>query len=244
MPSIPEAVPGTIFLVPIVYLLVTNESFIATFPIEAILTLAALFAFPVGWLCLNLQGLYLAYRHGRYENEPVMSYIRKHIQVKKENGKYTIDLDQVLPPEFERRSIACCQQEFDKLFDPFKTLRCIPFSFRKRQSEREVTLFYVENVENITFFSPKVPSQYIREIIGYWHIAYSSGIAVILGLICGIGLYFFLGGNVLGIVPAIFVAVFLTMTGGLVQPHLRKKEAIANEYLLVKLLVPFNEPKT
>lgn len=243
MPNLTEAIPGTTFLVPIVYFLVSNESFIRTVPIERVLAVATLLVLPVGWLFLNLQGLMLAYFFGRYENEPVMKHVRKNIGFEEKDGKFTVNLDKVLPECFNRRSISCSQQEFDKLFDPFKKLRDFPLSHRRRQSENGENVYYVENVENITYFSPNMPSSYIREVVRYWHISTASGIAAFLGLICGIHINGLLQGNVLSVVLILIIIGVLIVTGGVIQPYFRKKEAIANEYLIIRLLVPYRDKK-
>jgi len=235
-----EAVPGTAFLLPIVWYLVSMGSF----PVQTVIAIAAFLVFPMGWILLNIQGFMLAYR-GRYENEPIMGYIRGKINVESIDGgkRYYIDLSKVLPKSFRKRTITCCKQEYEKIFDPFRILRCFPWSFRRKQEKnRKKKPYYVENIENITYFSKEVFSSYIREVVRYWHISTSSGLGFLFGILVTGELFAILNEQfsryLFGIISLGFtIGILLFFTA--LQSHLRKREAIANEFLLMKLLIPY-----
>lgn len=238
MPRFIEAVPGTAFLASIVWYLASTE----VFPLTNIFAVAALLVFPVGWILLNIQGFALTYLYGRYENEPVMKHIRKNIKLRKMDGgkSYYIDLSKVLPPSYEKRTITCCRQEYEKLFDPFKKLRYFPWSYRRKQEKNKEEPYYVENVENVTYFSEKLWSSYMREIIRYWHISTSSGIGFLFGLLVTGELFIILSwkSHLLGYALLVFTLGVLIIFSGF-QSHFRRKEAIANEFLFIKLVVPY-----
>jgi len=240
MSNLIEAVPGTSSLLPIVLVLISNNEFTKIFPWQNIFAIAALLVFPVGWLALQVEGFILTFLWGRYENEPPMKHLRHSIEVEdKGNGKYTVYLDKVLPASYPNKVIHCqCQQEFDKLFDPFKILKYLPLSYRKKQEKKKEIPPYVENIENILFFKEEAYSSYIREVVKYWHISLASALGFIYGLIIAFGIFLIFNGfGVYGwAVIVTFVIILLTIAG--IQSHFRKKEAIANEYLLLKLKVP------
>jgi uncharacterized membrane protein len=246
MADLIEAVPGTWFLLPVVgTLLFPLRQFIesAGVHVEHVLGIAALLAIPVGWLALQAEGFGLSYQ-GRYEDQPTMRHLRNHIKFTPGNeGKHTVDLSEVLGGVYPNTTITCgCQQEFDKLFDPFKILEGWPCSFRKKQHNEKWDLPYVENVENMIFFSKEAYSAYIREMIRYWHVALASVIGLIFGLGIAAGIWLMFLPLMFGwgmFVVSFLVLVLLALAA--VQTSFRKKEAVANESLLLRLMVPVKD---
>jgi hypothetical protein len=239
MPDLIEVVPGTCLLFPVVCVLFVC----ARVPIQYVLGIAALLAVPVGWLALQIEGFWLSYR-GRYEKESTMKHIRRHITFERgSEGKRTVDLSKILGSSFPNTVIACeNQDEFDRLFDPFRRLKRCPRSFRKQQQSEGCDLPYVENIENLIFFSKEAHSRYIRELVRYWHIGVASIIGLSFGTVIAIGTWLTIQPSkwILGtLILVVSVAILLGLS--FAQTVLRKKEALANEYLLLKLMVPSQE---
>lgn len=238
MPSLIEAVPGTSFLLPIFFVLISNSKFTKYFPLQNTLAVIALLVFPVGWLALQIESFLLIYVRGRYEKEPVIRYIRKNIIIEKtEKGEYKINFNKVIPDIYPNKIITCDQKEFEELFDPYKILKRIPFSYRRRQETKKEKLPYVENIENMIFFNEKA-SNYIRELHKYWHITFASALGFINGLIIAFGIYLIFNGFIIYGMAIIYVFIFTILLVGAVNSYLRKREAISNEYLVIRLNIP------
>lgn len=206
MPELFEAIPGTIFLfLPVVVFIYYGV------PWTTILALVAALAIPVGWLCFNFEGFYLTWK-GRYEDTPPYNHIRERIIIDEDSGKFVVNLEKVLPEEYEIRKVVCSdKREYDDLFDPFKRTTELWYfkpifgvPFRKKQPEiykerykGEMKPFYVENVEDMTFFSNPALANYIREQTRYWHILRASFYGLLWGATFASGLLLVILSNFL-----------------------------------------------
>lgn len=211
------------------------------FPLGNLIAITAVLVFPVGWLVLQVEGFYLTWR-GRYEKELTIKYVRKNITDQIKNGKHEVDLSKIVSSsDYPNRIICCeCGQEYDRLFDPFKFLKYIPCSHRRKQEREKITPPYVEGIENLIFFHEQAHSGYIRELFRYWHISFASAIGVVCGGIIASGVYLIvtdLGYSTYGwIIVFTLLGILLFIAG--IQSYFRRREAIANEYLRLKLLIP------
>lgn len=260
MPELSEAIPGTSFLVVPVLIVV----FYGLIPWTTVIALIAALAIPFGWLAFNFEGFYLTWK-GRYEDSPPYKHIRDKIEVKSESSKIVVDLDKVLPRDIRVRRIECSNQtEYQILFDPFRRLTRLWLfemilgpSFRKTQPElykstygNEIKPFYVENVEDMTFFDKPALANYIREQTKYWHIMRATFYGFFWGIANAIGLFLVIMSNFF-LVNLLIFALFIAMIGLLICggsiallcwiayecSGLRRSESLAHEHLLIRLAV-------
>lgn len=260
MPELLEVIPGTFFLLAPVLVLIFNN----VFPWTTILALIGVLAIPLGWLSFNFEGFYLIWK-GRYEDTPPYRHIRERIEVVEKPGEIVVNLQKVLPKDFQIKKVICSDKsEYEVLFDPFKKLTKMGFfekifgiPYRKIQPKRykerykdKTKPFYVENVQDITFFSYPAFASYIREQTKYWHILRASFYGSLWGLLFAVGLLALIWSNFL-CSNAVILVVFLKVLGLLIcaipliilsltsyeYSMLRRNEALAHEHLLIKLKI-------
>jgi len=268
--DIVEAVVGTLFLLPLVS---TAILFCGCEPSQ-VLAIAAILTLPAGWLVFTFHRYIFTYngRYEPFDTmELVRGRIKVE---ETESGTYEIDLSDVLRASNDRTTkIKCNKAELETIFDPFKDLEktkircCIPY--RSTQKE-EKGLFYVESVENMLFFhNSQGLAEFIRSAAANFHTYAAAKWAFIWGLVASFGMLLiynstsfprigdFLivtGGTIknsltqatiacVGILILAGVA-FILVHATIKQSKLRLKEAIANEYLLIKLMMPQDKQKS
>lgn len=255
MVDVVEAVVGTVFLSPVVFAAVVgcNQN-----P-SVVISIAAVLALPLGWLVLTFSRFIFNLR-GRYEHFPQLKYIRERVEVKWDptTERYKVDLDKALPQSKKENGFATKleidKNDFNMLFDPFRGLEKsrIPFyeSHRAKQTKENENLPYVENIEDMFFFDDKGLGEFIRSAAANYHTYLAVGWALLFGLVFSIGLTLYLNAdafnkiqpsfqaitpvNSIGIAVCTGVMLFLVWAA-IRQSRLRKNEAIAHEYLMIRL---------
>lgn len=198
-----------------------------------------------------------------------MEFIRNRAKVEKTDANtYRIDLGEVIPKDKKDKlsnTLTLTASDFDLLFDPFKSLAQSKIlywkSYRGKQQHSRLKLPYVENIEDMIFFEDQGLADFIRSAITTYHTSLAAVYAFLLGLLFSSGFTLALNPEVffefLAILTQINVTqIHFTRLAGIVvcagilfvliwttikQSRLRRKEAIAHEYLLIRLRVPEKE---
>jgi len=258
MVDIVEAVVGTFFLTPVVFAAIV----LCHLPADPVLAMAAVLALPLGWMMLTFERFIFTFK-GRYELYPALEFIRNLCKVDKtKTNAFKIDLEGVIPENKKKilvSSLTLTEKDFDLLFDPYRSLKKsrVLFwkSYRRMQEESKVKLPYVENIEDLIFFEDTGLADFIRSAIANYHTYLAATYAFFLGLLFSVGF-------TLSVRPTILNEVFLILseikfseilliqlTSGffcllifcilfwatIKQSRLRRNEAIAHEFLLMKL---------
>lgn len=264
MVEIAEAVVGAAFLSPIAFSAIA----FCSLPAEPVIAMAAVLALPLGWLAFTFERFLFTFK-GRYEHYPTMEFIRSRAKVEKlDDNAYRIDLGRIIPKDKEdklSRTLILKEEDFDLLFDPFKSLKQSKILFwkshRGKQQHSSLKLPYVENIEDMIFFEDQGLADFIRSAIATYHTSLAAVYAFLLGLL-------FSSGFTLAVNPKVFSefltiltqinitqidftrlagvvvcagVLFVLIWATLKQSRLRRKEAIAHEYLLVRLRVQEKE---
>lgn len=262
MPVLSDVIPGTFFLVAPVLVLV----FFNLVPWTTVVAIIAALAIPLGWVSFSFEGFYLTWK-GRYEDTLPYRHIRDRIDVDNYSGEIVVNLEKVLPEEFGVRKIGFSSQtEYELLFDPFKKLveprfwlfeKIFGTPFRKKQPKiyREIYKgktkpFYVENVEDITFFFNAALADYVRGSTGHWHTLRASFYGFLWGITSAVGLALFSLSSFFGETP-LFLVIFLEILGFVIcvipiailcwisyeYSRLRRSESMAHEHLMIRLKI-------
>lgn len=260
MVDIGEAIIGTAFLSPVVIFAILACQWSA----DPVFAAAAVLALPIGWLIYTFER-YLVTFKGRYEHFPTLEFIRSHIKLEKhDDDTIVVNLRAVIPENKQKelsQKMTLNREDFDCIFDPYKSLQksriLLWKSFRRDQNEREEKLPYVESIEDMFFFDDPGLADFMRSAVANYHTYKATVCAFLLGLLCAIGMTlafrpeFFLTiqipqqidlYRVLGWV--LIIMVFVTLTWATIkQSRLRLREALAHEYLLIRLRVPKDKTK-
>jgi len=253
--DIVEAVVGTVFLSPVVFAAVIwcNQD-----P-SVVISIAGVLALPIGWLIHTFSRFIFTFR-GDYEHFPTMKFVRKRIKVAWDLDKKqcTVDLAEALPQSRKGGNLATrlviSANDFKMLFDPYESLKKskVPFfkSYRAKQEKEKEELPYVENVENMFFFDAAGLAGFIRSAATNYHTYLAVGWAALFGVLFSLGLTLSLSADAFNrILPALQAITLMNFIGVLVcagvvlflvwaavrQSRFRKNEAVANEYLMIRL---------
>ena len=255
--DIVEAVVGTAFLSPIVFSAIVA----CNLPPEPVIAMAAVLALPMGWLAFTFERFIFTFK-GRYEHFPFLEFIRDRITLeKKDTDAYIINIENVSPADKKDKlpkKIICDDKDFELLFDPYKSLKCSKIlwwkSFRRKQKHDRNILPFVENIENMMiFFDNPGLADFIRSAVAHYHMYLAAAYAFILGLLFSVGITMILNVEAFLTIPSLLQQIDVPRFTGMVicgiillilvwitvkQSRLMLKEAIANEYLLVRLRIP------
>jgi len=256
MVDIMEAVAGTVFLSPVVFAAVIgcgqNPS--------VVISIAGILALPVGWLVHTFSRFCFTFK-GRYEHFLTMQYVREKVTIKwdKDKQQCTVDLSGALPKSKNgtfAATLSLSKSEFETIFDPYISLKesRILFweSYRAKQAERGEDLPFAEGIENMFFFDVGGLADFIRSAAANYHTYLAVGWAFLFGSVFAFGLTLSLNADAFnGIVHALWRVTLASFVGAIVcagvvgflvwaawkQSCIRKNEAVANEYLLIKLML-------
>jgi hypothetical protein len=250
-----EAIVGTVFLSPVVFAAVIGCSQNPS----VVISIAAVLALPVGWLILTFSRFVFTFR-GRYEHFPTMKFMRGlvDITVDDKTKSYIINLGNALPPKKKENCssirLVLNETDFEALFDPFKSLaksRILFWkSYRAKQEDEKEKIPYVENIEDMIFFEDQELADFIRSAAANYHTYLAAGWALLFGLLFSIGLTLSMNADAFNKIQPALQAITLVNSMGIAvctgvvlfliwatarQSRLRKNEAIAHEYLMIRL---------
>jgi len=194
-----------------------------------------------------------------------LEFIRNLVEVEKlGTDKWKVNLENVLPKYGKTKSttLTLNDEEFNLLFDPYKSLdrrRILLWKpFRHTHQYNGNNLPYVENIEDIFFFDNPGLAEFIRSAIANYHTYLAALYAFILGILFSFGFVLLCNPGTFLEIPSIlnqinlsqvgsqeiiqfigiiicFLILLILMWGTKIQSKIRRKEAIAHEYLLIRL---------